>query len=253
MDLSPTIWISSIDHSKRFKEIVGSKRFWQYLGISNIPDDFPIIDNKPLLYFSKGELTLKNKEISYNASKVKKGLFTNYHNLKEDISFVLTSSDIKSIEWYQYEKVFPKHLRKWIRITCDASILGGDFLIRADGIKNTENLFKILNQLKEGQITTSLKSLSSGWILMGYIGVILYFIGNVLDWIYHLIYGTLNVTGGSIIVILIPLGMLLYFIFVIWTFSGLKLNSKVRKHFFLLLLLFIIVYLIDSVPYFLFN
>lgn len=82
---------------------------------------------------------------------------------------------------------------------------------------------------------------------MGYMGVILYFIGHVLDWIYHLIYGTLNVTGGSIVVILIPLGMLLYFIFVIWSFSGLKLNSKVRKHFFLLLLLFIIIYLISAV------
>lgn len=83
MDLSPTIWISPIDHSKRFKELVGSKRFWQFLGVSNIPDDFPIIDNKPLLYFSRGELTLKNKEISYNASKVKKGLFTNIIILKK--------------------------------------------------------------------------------------------------------------------------------------------------------------------------
>jgi hypothetical protein len=247
MDLSPTIWISSIDHSERFKEIVGSKRFWQFLGVSNIPDDFPTIDNKPLLYFSRGELTLKNKEISYNTSKVKKGLFTNYHNLKEDLSFVLTSSDIKSIEWYQYEKVFPKHNRKWIRITCDASILGGGFLIRADGIKNTEKLFKILNQLKEGQITTSLNTLSSGWVLIGYMGVILYFIGNVLDWIYHLIYGTLNVTGGSIVVILIPLGILLYIIFLIWSLSGLKQNTKVRKHYFLLLLFFVIIYFISNI------
>lgn len=141
MDLRPVIWISSVNHLEKYKEIVESSSFWNGGFIRNTPNDFPKIERTPLLYFSQGEITVENNtKLRFNAIKVK-NRFSPYYNLNDDLSFSLTHSTIKSIEWYHFKKAYRRHYKKWIRIICNEDIMGGDFLIRAGGY---EKYFKTI-------------------------------------------------------------------------------------------------------------
>lgn len=75
--------------------------------------------------------------------------------------------------------------------------MGGDFLICTDSVPNTGNLFKILNQLKEGQeVTASITNDSAKKIVLaGYVGITLCYIPLVFYILlktYIWIFGRLN-------------------------------------------------------------
>lgn len=239
MDLKPTIWISSINHLDAFNEIVKVTPSWRkLLGISKIPSDFPNRNKSAIVYFSQGELLFKKDKIIYNAVKAKKRFLYSYNNLNNDLSFELNHSNIKSIEWYTARHWLTNW--KWIRITCDNEILGGDFLICADGIKNTKNLFEMFNQFNEGlEISTSLTEFSGTWLLLGYIGAILLIISAVLNLVYNAIYGTINGNiGGPIVVCLMIIGGLLLLSGISWAYLRIKENSKIQFHVFLFAIVF---------------
>lgn len=240
MDLKPIIWISSINHLKKYEKIIKStpfrkKFFYEY----NMPDDFPKIKKQPLVYFSRGEVTLKNETLTYEAFDGKIGTH-NVYNLKNHISFTLNRSSIETMAKYHFKNAFGRNQRHWIRITCDEAIMGGDFLICADNVGNTNRLFKMLKQLKEGQTpSTSLTDYSANkFVLIGYVGIILLyaslFIQIILKWGQVTIFGPLTGNIGNTIAItlfflLYTLPWLLLFSFMIWAFKG--LNEKVSNHF----------------------
>lgn len=161
MEIKP-IWISSINHLNVCREIIRTTPFWRKLiGFYKIPDNFPRINfyyvlPLPIVYFSKGKLTLDGDSLSYKSSNEKIGFLKNYSNLKNDLSFEIKRSDIKSIQWYQNDYALLNNYNiKWIRITCSKNVMDNDFLICADGTfmnkitANTENLFEMLNQVRE--------------------------------------------------------------------------------------------------------
>lgn len=242
MDLKPVIWISSLNHLENYKELVESTSFWKGGFIRNTPDDFPRIEKTPLLYFSQGELTVENNtQLDFKAFKIGNRLSGNYHNLKDDLSFTLTHSNIKSIEWYNFKKAYPKHLQNWIRIFCDDNIMDGDFLIRVDGTKNTKNLFEMLHQLKEGQIiSTSLTDLSdTKMVSVGYTGAILLLISAVINIVFNLMYGTINGNiGGPISVFLMIFAIMLLIWSITWFINKSKEYSKIKNQFQLIFLIF---------------
>lgn len=247
MDFKPTILISSTNHLDTFDAVLkATSSLKKFFGFYNVPDDFPAIkpyhaNKAPLAYFSKGEVNFRHDTLHYNALKGN-DLLNSYWNLNEDLSFVLNRFNINSIEWFSYERMSLRKFKwKWIRITCNEDILGGDFLICADGVTNTKKLFEMLNQFKESNVVSvSLNDFSGSKIpLIGYIALILLFINVILDLIVTATYGTINYTiWGPILVIILLLAMVLFFISLIWYLIKIKENSKIRYHGQLLLLIF---------------
>ncbi len=239
MDLKPEIWISSTNHIKAFDTLQETHQSWKkYFGFYNVPDDFPFMKQLgariPIVYFSKGEVSFKDDKLHYNALKEKNKLLMSYCSLDNDLSFVLNHSNIKSIGWCLYER---KSLRKfkwnWIRITCNEDILGGDFLICADGVGNTKKLFEMLNQFKEGQnVSTSLNDYSNSKIpMIGYIGLLLLIVSSVLNLIITATYGTINDSiWGPIAVLTLLLSFILIFTSMGWYLTKINENSKIQYH-----------------------
>lgn len=157
------IWISSINHLDAFTEIRINAPLWRKLiGFYEIPDNFPLVKSFyifgfPVVFFSEGNLVLEDNNLTYKSFEKKSILLSKYSNLKNDLSFKIKISDIKSIQWYQHKNAFIDYYHiKWIRIRCNENILGGDFLVCVGGngpfmnkiTKNTENLFEKLIKLQ---------------------------------------------------------------------------------------------------------
>lgn len=160
MNIKP-VWISSINHLDVFSEIwLTAPRWRKLLGFYKIPNNFPIVKSFyifkfPIVFFSEGNLRLKDNNLSYNSFEEKNSFLRNYSNLINDLSFEIKISNIKSIQWYQHKNAFINYYQiKWIRIICDENTLGGDFLICVGGNgpfmnkinTNTENLYEKLSQ-----------------------------------------------------------------------------------------------------------
>ncbi|MCC7550700.1 MAG: hypothetical protein KO316_04240 [Methanobacterium sp.] len=240
MDLKPTIWISSIDHLDEFQQILDNASTWKKMFGYDIPDGFPNMGRGPLRYFSQGEITFKNDNIIYKASSEENRFLLPYNNLKEDLLIVLNRSKIKSIEAYSQKGPFVNW--KWIKITCDEDIMGGEFLICADGSDNTVNLFEMLTQFKKSQtITTNLKDFSGTKIvLLGYIGAILIATTTIIYLIHSVFihiagHGHLNETFiGLTVFILFFLGIILIVPEITWSTNKISQNRKIKYHFFLI-------------------
>jgi hypothetical protein len=215
MDLKPVIWISSVDHLKSYDEIIKNNR-------------------PPSTYFSSGEVTFRANELSYHSIEIADTLFNKFillrkqHNLKE-LSFVLKPSNIKSIKWYGYK--YPNKFGTWkcIRILCNEEVMGGDFLISADGFNNTMNLFEMLNQFKDGlEVTTSLKDLSnSKMILVSYSSVVLFLLLFSQFSIPFIERFNLDIL---FLILFLILGLILIISF-IWYLINLRQSSKLRNQF----------------------
>ncbi len=248
MDLKPIIWISSVDHLEEFDQILKDATFKEKF-FYNYPmsDDFSRINKQPLVYFSQGELIFQADEISYQFNKFKDNLFNKYftgtpQNLKE-LSFELKQSDIKSIEWHDYKH--PRAFLKWqwIRIICDKEIMDGDFLICVDGRSNTQRLFKMLNQFKDGlEVKTSLKDLSnSKMFYVFYSGIFLLIISIFL---LQYPYGAYSF-GMDIVywgILMMVSAFLIIFIFSIWCLAILNESSKFKNRFSAAITLWIMIY-----------
>lgn len=238
MDLRPTIWISSISHLENYGKIVNSASFREkFVYNYNLPSDFPRIKNVPSLYFSRGEVKIKNGNLIYTAF-MEKNNSNGYYNLQDNLSFTLNHSNIKSIKHYHYKNAFGRSNRHWIRIICNEDIIGGDFLICADSVHNTENLFKILNQIKEFQeVTVSLTNdTAETFVLLGYVGIILCYIPIVIKIFsktYYLLFGATISTFPHFLLFIVAMsgcaGVILTVYFLIWYFVK-GSNEKVNYH-----------------------
>lgn len=237
VDLSPTIWISSVKHLELYRQIMESTTLREkFSGHYPVPNSFPYIKlnfngKRPSLFFSRGDLTLKNDKITYHAIKGEDWLFETYRYLDDSLSFELSDSNLKSIEWYPHEKLSRGLFKwKWIMIKCDGKVMDGDFLICADGSENTKTLFEMLSQFKNGQkVTASLNDPSATrMVSWSYIGIILFVIYLILDLIFELIYGTINGNiGGPLVVGVILLADFFIFCSMIWFVLNGKENSKI--------------------------
>lgn len=215
MDLESAIWISSINHLEDIVKVIKSSSFSEILLRNfSLPEGFPRAKNKPCVYFSRGDLTIKDDSLEYNSFDDSD---SKYQNLKEDLSFVLNRSNIKSFEKYSFKEFHPfgligtVYIQNWIRIICDDDILGGDFLIGSDSVKNINKLFKMLEQLTEGQqVTERLEINSEKYVLIGYFGIILLYL-QLIVWNFFL-----NLSA-----------LLLIVIFVIWAYGR---SQKVIHH-----------------------
>lgn len=257
MDLKPEIWISSTNHLEAVNSIIKNTPSWKrnLLGVYNLPCDFPSVKlnhagTRPLMYFSNGELTFKNDKLYYTALKSEDNLLNNYYNLNDNLSFELISSNIKSIEWCPHKTTFVGKIKwNWIRIKCNEDTLDGDFLICADGDTNTENLFEMLNQFKEGQtISVFLNDFSDSKMpILGHISMILLIIAIVLDLIITATYGTINNIWGPIVVGTLFLSFLFIFISMIWYLTKMKENSKIRYHGLIFIWTILILFMINGI------
>ncbi|BDZ68587.1 hypothetical protein [Methanobacterium ferruginis] len=215
MDLESVIWISSINHLDDIVKLIKSSSFSEILLRNfSLPEGFPRAKNKPCAYFSRGDLTIKDDALEYNSFDDSD---SKYQNLKEDLSFVLNRSNIKSFEKYPFKEFHPYgligtvYIQNWIRIICDDDILGGDFLIGSDSVRNINKLFKMLEQLTEGQqVTERLETNSEKYVLIGYFGIILAYL-QLIVWNFFLFLTA----------------FLLIIIFVIWSYGR---SQKVMYH-----------------------
>lgn len=228
MDLNPSIWISSKSFLQDYGDIISVPISERSLNKFEMPDYFPRIKDVPLMYFSSGEIDIKNNELYYNAFKLKKNSHT--RNMETDLSFMLNSSNIKLIEYYSYNRdfgrdVYGKDIRCWINVKCNGEILGGEFLIRADNNKSTKKLFKILNEIKEDKVASTKLSESPIIIYMAYISIGLLYSSlfiNLTSYFYNIKIESLINTNSIILLFNVPI--LLFFI---WSF---KKNNKVQYH-----------------------
>ena len=240
MDLKPEIWISSTSHleavSAMAKDIPLRKKLF---GFYDMPDNFPFIKlyrtlKSPLVYFSKGEISFEHGTFHYNALKGGNYLLNSFHNLNEDLFFIINRSNIKSIEWYPYEMGSVRKIREnWIRITCNEDILGGDFLICANGISNNRILFEMLNQFKEGHaILESLIDFSGSIMpLLGYIAIVLFFATLIIFVVYENLIGHMGDTMALIIIfILFGISPILFITSQIWCSTKISENFKIYYH-----------------------
>lgn len=155
------IWISSEEHMKQFSEIISSSKLSKKVfGGYSMPNDFPRVNlyyfiEIPIVYFTNGELIFKEDCLEYSAIKSRFGFLKSYSKVRDEISFKLDYSNIKSINSYQHPNSFIQYYNiKWIRIECVKEILNGNFLICVGGmgpsmkgiINNTEELYNILKE-----------------------------------------------------------------------------------------------------------
>lgn len=160
MDIQP-IWISSIKHLETFYTVATSTSVGRKLiGHYKMPKGFPKLNlyyflGIPVVFFSKGKLSIEEKSLKYNASHNKIGFLKSYSNLKNDLAFEIEYSSIKSIERYQHQNAFINYYNiNWIRITLNNDILDGDILICIGGsgpsmsgiINSNDKLFDMLEQ-----------------------------------------------------------------------------------------------------------
>ena len=240
MDLKPEIWISSISHLEDVGAIVKDVPLRTKLfGFYDMPDNFPFmklnrIRKSPLVYFSKGEINFEHDKLRYNAIKRGSYLLNSFHNLNEDLSFIINRSNIKSIEWYPYGIASVRKIREnWIRITCNEDILGGDFLICANGISNNRILFEMLKQFKEGQAVSESLIDFSGSIMpfLGYIGIVLFFATLIIFIAYDNLIGDMGDRMALIIIfILFGISPILFITSQIWCSTKISENFKIYYH-----------------------
>ena len=240
MNLRPEIWISSTNHleavSAIVKDIPLRKRLF---GFYDMPNNFPFVKlhrtrKSPLAYFSKGEIIFEHDTLHYNSIKKKNYLLNSYYNLNDDLSFIINRANIKSIEWYPYEIASVRKIREnWIRITCNKDILGGDFLICANGISNNRILFEMLNQFKESQtVSESLIDFSGSIMpLLGYIAIVLFFATLIIFGAYETIIGRIGDTTALIVIfILFVLSPILFFTSERWCLTKISENFNSYYH-----------------------
>lgn len=115
----------------------------------------------PLHFFSNGTLRIEEGKVTFVAVPFK-AFGNRYLNLKSDLEFQMKPSDIVEITRYEPPRLFPFGRQsdiKWIRVTTNESILGGDFLIIVGGkgfrIKKritecTNRLYQLLIEFKDG-------------------------------------------------------------------------------------------------------
>lgn len=75
------IWLSSIDHLTRFMELAKKRDGKKLIKQSNIPKVRVMFDQYPVIFTSKGNLTIDDQEFIFSSSKQDGGLFKKYHNL----------------------------------------------------------------------------------------------------------------------------------------------------------------------------
>ncbi|MFL0267412.1 hypothetical protein [Candidatus Clostridium radicumherbarum] len=154
------IWITSEEHLKKFSDIISKTHLdTKIIKLCKIPKDFPKVRiyyflKFPIVFFSKGEITLTENLFEYKAIKNNIRFLKSYSNLNNELNFRLEYLKVKSIEWYQCPDYFIKYYNnKWIKVICNDEVLGGSFLMCVGGIgpsmqgiiKNTDELFKMLN------------------------------------------------------------------------------------------------------------
>jgi hypothetical protein len=155
------IWVSSVKHLTIFYSIVTSTPLWRkFIGQYKMPKEFPRINlysfiGMPIVLFSKGQITLGEKSLKYNAFQERSGFLKSYSNLKDDLVFEIDYSDIQSIDRYRHENAFINYYNAiWIRIVPKTNILDKDILICVGGngpfmsgiTYNTDSLFEIIMQ-----------------------------------------------------------------------------------------------------------
>lgn len=252
MDLESVIWISSVDHLDGLVKIIKSSSFSEILLRNfDLPDGFPRNKNKPLVYFSRGDLTIKDDALEYNSFDDSD---SKYHYLKEDLSFVLNRSNIKSFEKYPFKEFHPYglvgtvYIQNWIRIICDDDILGGDFLIGSDSVKNINKLLKMLEQLTEGRpVTERLEINSEIYVLLGYSGIIMVYLSLFLMWLIPVANGNWQLILLEIYLFLVGLPLIL--IFALWAKGR---SRKVMHHLTIVwmsLMLIIFINIISNILY----
>jgi hypothetical protein len=88
-----SVWLSSREHLERFHAIREATPWYRALlgGRYRIPPEFPSIQigsqNYPLVYFSSGDLTIRNNIIAYEPRPSGAGLVHNRNNINSSIAF----------------------------------------------------------------------------------------------------------------------------------------------------------------------
>jgi hypothetical protein len=126
----PNVWISSIEHLERFRELP----WYKVLGL--VPVGFPRVrigfQNYPVVYLSRGLLEVDG-ELCFRAVVEAPRLMRSYSNLEDDLQFRLTRSDIVGIEPYKMTQAILSHFNlPFLRIRSNVGTLQ-DFLICAGG------------------------------------------------------------------------------------------------------------------------
>ncbi|BDZ71944.1 hypothetical protein [Methanobacterium petrolearium] len=233
MDLNSVIWISSVDHLDNFVKVIKSSFFVERLfGNFSLPEGFPRAKSNPLAYFSRGDVLIRDNNLMYNCFDDSDS--EKYQYLKDDLSFILSSSNIESFEKYSFKEFSPYglvgtvYMQNWIRIICDDNILGGDFLIGSDSVKNTSKLFKMLEQLTTGQeVTECLETNSEKYVFMGYLGIIVAYLSIFFMWESMALDGTWQLIFFTLLALSVFSTLILLFIFVSWAQGR---NEKVQRH-----------------------
>jgi hypothetical protein len=108
------------------------------LNIHKIPAEFPQVKfgvyGLPLVYFSRGELALYERQIDFRSDSIDRIDKLKYKNLRVDFNFEIEYSSIKKIESYLNPKPFMKSFNlSWLRLSLSNNNPFNDLLFSIGG------------------------------------------------------------------------------------------------------------------------
>ncbi|AJY76754.1 hypothetical protein [Paenibacillus beijingensis] len=139
------VWISSIHHLKRWNNLIVNRIDVRR---ASVPKIRTFLRYKPLPYYSRGDLTLNERELKYKAEVLAEGTLMCCYNLDEKLAFSIPYKDIKALERYPYGDI------DWIRIKSGKATMtydllmafGGSGLAPANRAVRTDEMYDILKR-----------------------------------------------------------------------------------------------------------
>lgn len=133
------LWISSIAHVQEFYTITNRNPWWKtLLSIQDVPNDFPQVKlgskGIPLVYFSRGELIMYERQIDFKSDSVNQVDKMKYKNLRTDLNFEIEYTAITKIERYLYPKPSMKFFNlPWISLSLSNNGIFDNILLSMGG------------------------------------------------------------------------------------------------------------------------
>ncbi|MEK4512138.1 hypothetical protein [Paenibacillus sp. FSL K6-2524] len=151
------IWLSSIDHLNTFIELTKSKDK-KLIKKSYISKVRIMFDQVPVVFYSKGNLSINEHEIIFTSLQPKRGLLKEYINLNNDLHIKIEFDQIEEITRYRHSSPFIEYYNTgWIQIKYIKNTISEDILISQGGYgpsmkKIKEGTDEIYNELKSNTL-----------------------------------------------------------------------------------------------------
>lgn len=134
METFSPVWITSRAHLAKCQQVVQSAgKITKAIGKGWIPDELPLLHAVrfyPCPFFNSGKLWIENGGINFKADYPDLQSMYSVERIDLKLQFRLDQGQIKSLTRWREEKPYFRGFKfEWIVVTCDASVLEGEFLM----------------------------------------------------------------------------------------------------------------------------